>query len=167
MKLKARQKKKKLFPEKRFPSTIQSELLYLVGQLVDENSQVPKSTGDSPDLKQLNFSKLKGKKSNVNPKKYDEWEGVVGVTWAFSFCFCFTVGYPEFKHKLFHELLFSTSHNLTFVFTRGRCVCGCVSFLQIFPGWGDFLFFPHSSGLHQLWWSLRVKQYRKSLAGCT
>lgn len=30
---------------------IQSGLLYLVGQLVDEHSQVPKSTGDSPNLK--------------------------------------------------------------------------------------------------------------------
>lgn len=49
------------------PCNIQSGLLYLVGQLVDEHSQVPKSTGDIPNLKQINFSKLKGKKFKVNP----------------------------------------------------------------------------------------------------
>lgn len=46
---------------------IQSGILYLVGQLVDELSQVPKSTGNSPNLKTNNFSKIKERKFNVKP----------------------------------------------------------------------------------------------------
>lgn len=37
------------------------------GATVDEHNQVPKSTSDSPKLKQMNFSKLKGQKFNENP----------------------------------------------------------------------------------------------------
>lgn len=54
---------------------IQSGLLYLAGQPVDENSQVPKSTGEIPNLKQINFSKLKGKKFKVNPNSKLNGEG--------------------------------------------------------------------------------------------
>lgn len=54
---------------------IQSGLLYLVGQFVDEHSQVPKSTGDSPNIKQIYFSKLKGKKLKINPNSKSNGKG--------------------------------------------------------------------------------------------